>query len=339
MNLQYNYDSNNDDLISAVDLSNSLGIVGKKENVKKEDFAKVVFTKLGDLSIDMKYQRLLNETMIKNAGRFDPKLLRPLLVYRRPDGKLALVDGQHVTMIGLIYTLDSENCEVPVQILEHNTCATVKECVEQEAILFKKLNVQRTNVSAVAQLRADIAAGDERAKEIEAKLEELDVHVEKIGSENGYAVKGYAKLLSSIDNYGIETTKQAILYYVKLLISKTANSKWKTKNVELQGAMIGGFASVFHLLNNLKRGSKKHDGLFDFLESELIAKRYTPKELQKNTAGSPQFVLIGRRIIDDYSAALAWGLIEGAQVGENTLSNWGLGDPSSVNNQNNKDEE
>lgn len=326
-----NYDSSNDGLVSLLDLANSLGIAGLRTNVNKEDFPPVEWIKLKDLFVDQKYQRLLNESMIKNAGIFNPKLFRPLLVYRRPDGKLAIVDGQHEGCIGVIYTKNPEETEVLVQVLDHDSNATVAECVEEEAQLFKEVNINRTNVSAVAQLRSDIAAGVKDALEIQDTLIELGVHIEKIGDPNGLPVKGYAKLMEAVHTYELGPVKEAIEYYNKLLTSTKSQSKWKTKkSVSLQGSMIGGLSAVIYLKNSLNKGTARRTGLVNFIESELIANKLTPKQLSDKTAGNAQFVLIARRFIDEYCSALAYGAIEGATIGEDTLSNYGLGDPSKV---------
>jgi len=325
------YDSSNDGLVSLLDLANNLGIVGLTRIIKRDDYPPVVWVKLKDLFVDEKYQRLLNESMIKNAGTFNPTLFRPLLVYRRPDGKLAIVDGQHESCIGAIYTKNSAETEVLAQILDHDSNATVDECVEEEAQLFKGVNTNRTNVSQVAQLRSDIAAGVKEAIEIQDTLIELGVHIEKIGDPNGYSVKGYAKLMEAVGTYELGPVKEAIEYYNKLLTSTKSQSKWKTnKNITLQGSMIGGLAAVIYLKNSLNRGTARRTGLVNFIESELIANKLTPKELADKTAGNAQFVLIARRFIDEYRSALAYGAIEGATIGEDTLSNYGLGDPSKV---------
>ena len=50
-------------------------------------------------------------------------------------------------------------------------------------------------------------------------------------------------------------------------------------------------------------------------------------------------MLIARRFVDEYRSALAYGAIEGATIGEDTLANYGLGDPSKVKTANNKIEE
>ena len=63
-----NYDSQNDGLVNLLDFANNLGIVGIRKEIKPDDFPNIEDVTLGQLYIDEKYQRLLNETMIKKAG-------------------------------------------------------------------------------------------------------------------------------------------------------------------------------------------------------------------------------------------------------------------------------
>lgn len=330
-----NYDSKNDGLVSLLDLANSLGIVGLRKTIGKDDFPPIEWVSLDKFYIDEKYQRLLNEAMIRNAGYFNPVLCRPILVYKRPDGKYAIVDGQHSSCIAAIYVDDNGKAEILAQILEHDPNATVEECIEEESKLFKKLNILRTNVSQVAQLRADIAAGVKEALEIEETLFDLGVNIEKIGDSNGLSVKGYAKLMESVDTYGMDCTSKAIAYYNSLLHSKVA-PKWVGST--LNGAMVGGFAAVYYLLGFLNKGTQKYSGLVDFLDGQIIGKVTTPKELMNKTSGNTQFVLIARRFVDYHKTAILMGNIVGQTIGEGTLSKAGLGDPSTVSKRKNEDE-
>ena len=341
-----NYESKNDGLVRLLDLANSLGIVGQRKIITQKDFPPIKWIKLKDLYIDTKYQRLLNEKMIKDANSFDTSLFSPLRCYIRPDGKIAIADGQHEGCIAAIYTNNPEEMELQVQIFEHEEDATVDECVEIEATWFKEININRTAVSQVAQLRTDVAAGVKAALDIQDTLIELGVHVEKIGNPDGLAVKGYAKLLESENTYGLVETKEAIEYYHKLLTSTKSGNKWQVKSgkdITLQGAMIGGLAAVINLRNSLSKGTEKRAGLHNFIESQLITRNHSPKEMMNKTAGNAQATLIARRFLDVCKTSINFGLIEGSVIGEETLAKYGLGDPSvprtSTKNNANNDEE
>ena len=90
-----NYDSQNDGLVNLLDFANNLGIVGIRKDIKPDDFPNIEDVTLGQLYIDEKYQRLLNENMIKKAGHFNPDLYSPLRLYRRPN-LLLLMDNMRV---------------------------------------------------------------------------------------------------------------------------------------------------------------------------------------------------------------------------------------------------
>ena len=338
-----NYDSQNDSLVNLLDFAKNLGIAGIRKEIKPDDFPPIIDVLLSQLYIDEKYQRLLNENMIINAGQFNPDLYSPLRLYRRPDGKYAIVDGQHESVLAAIYCMNPETMTLQAQVFEHDPNTGNEECVEVEAKLFKEVNINRTAVSQVAQLRTDIAAGVKEALQIQEILIELGVHVEKIGDPNGLAVKGYAKLLESENNYGLVQTKEAIKYYHKLVTSTKSGNKWRDKSgksITLQGAMIGGLAAVINLRNSLSKGTEKRAGLDNFIESQLITRDTTPKELTKKTAGNAQAILIARRFIDVCKTSINLGVIEGATIGEDTLTRFGLGDPSTMlKNKNNEDSE
>ena len=149
------------------------------------------------------------------------------------------------------------------------------------------------------------------------------------------SVKGYAKLLESVNTYGLPATKEAINYYHKLLTSTKSGNKWRHKSnkpIVLLGALIGGLAAVMNLRNSLVKGREKRVGLDSFIESELITKNFTLNELTKKTAGPSQAVLIARRFIDVCKTSINLGVIEGGTIGEAILAKYGLGDPSVVKN-------
>ena len=313
------YNSEIDNLIPLVELVNQLGIVGKKKTVSKEQFMPITFLKLEQLYVDEKYQRLLNETMIKSAKEFNSDLCRPLFVYKRPDGKYAIVDGQHTAAIATIYCENDDNLFIPCQVKEHNPNSTVEECIVRESLTFKKLNECRTNVSVVEKLRSDIAAGDKKALEIEEQLNDLGVHVEKIGNPSGEAVVGYAKLMESIVKYKISNTKKAIRLYSKLNDSFNA-PKWVKP---MQGSMILGLAAVYYLIDT-ELGDKKTEGVLAYLNEHL--RKLSPKEWMYKTAGLSQDILIVRKIISDYNSAVRLEVINAPTIGEKTLENAGFGD-------------
>lgn len=120
----------------------------------------------GQLSVDPAYQRKLDgatsQKLIREiAQNWDWSLCLPLVVARRAEGAgLFVVDGQHRHAAA---QLRGDIQVLPCVILEGSA-------VEVEARLFVRLNKQRRPISKLDEFRAAIAAGDERACEIEDSL-------------------------------------------------------------------------------------------------------------------------------------------------------------------------
>ena len=160
------------------------GISGVRKRFRKNPFIPVQYIPLKELKVDSKYQRLINTNLIKQAGVFRPELVKPLSVFKRPNGDLMVVDGQHTCVLAGIYVEDAPEFELPVQIQPHPDYFTVEECEIAEAKYFKDFNTSRTNVSSVAKLRADLAQGAEYARTIEDNFKKLGIHVELIGADD-----------------------------------------------------------------------------------------------------------------------------------------------------------
>ena len=95
--------SDSDKLVPLTKLAKNIGFIPKKTDFDSEDYIQIKFLRAGDLYADQEFQRLLNETMIRSAGSFDPDMVRPLYVFKRPNGKYSVADGQHETIIGILY--------------------------------------------------------------------------------------------------------------------------------------------------------------------------------------------------------------------------------------------
>ena len=81
--------------MSLIDLAQGFGITGTRSTVTSEDFLPVVYIALKDLKVDPGYQRLINLTFIAKQKKFDATLVKPLSVFKRPNGDLFVADGQH----------------------------------------------------------------------------------------------------------------------------------------------------------------------------------------------------------------------------------------------------
>lgn len=313
------YNSLEDNLTPLSELAKSIGINPNKKDFDPNNYIPVDLIPLKQLYVDKKFQRLLNKTMIRKAKYFDPVLCRPLFVYRRPDGKYSVVDGQHTATLAYLYNNNSENVLIPCQVRAHSTANSVDDCVVEESNIFKKLNTNRTNVSQVEKLRAEIAAGDEEALAIEEKLKDLGVHIEQIGDPEGNEVYGYAKLMESVSKYKTDCTRSAILHY-ESLVASDETPKW---DKPMQGAMIGGLAAIFHLIKTELGVGAKANGLLEYLNKFMC--KTTPKEFMEGTAGNASSILIARRIVNKYNDGVDFGVIDAPKIGEKVLENAGLG--------------
>ena len=119
-------------------------------------FIPVTYIPLKKLTVDPKYQRLINTNFIRKAEEFKPKFVKPLSVFKRPDGDLVVVDGQHTSVLAATYVQDPEDFKLPCQVQVHPSNFTIDQCKKAEAKYFKEFNTLRNKVSSVAKLRADI---------------------------------------------------------------------------------------------------------------------------------------------------------------------------------------
>ena len=109
------------------------------------------------LGVDPLYQRDLDarsrQLINRIAGNWDWNLFQPLVVARRDDGRLFVVDGQHRLAAA---RLRRDVMQLPCVIFASAAPA-------EEADVFVKLNQERRPLSAYALYNAALATGDEAA--------------------------------------------------------------------------------------------------------------------------------------------------------------------------------
>jgi hypothetical protein len=294
------------------------GLSGVRKKFSRGDFLPIEWVKIKDLQVDPKYQRLIDINFIKKAKEFDPLLVKPLSVFRRPNGEYMVVDGQHTTVLAATYVEDPENFELPCQIQEHPTHFTIQQCVEAEAAYFKRFNSLRNTVSAVAKLRSDIAQGASYALAIEESFQSLNIQVEGIGApdDGTNSVYGYAKLKTAIGKYGNTIVKTAIDAYK--VHNASDDNKWSHP---LNGGMILGLSATYHFLENYVGDGKKREGFLEFLNTRL-AKRSVEKYTAK-TQGPQMDVLILQNILDQYNNLVEQDVLNYPSIGmEKENSKW-----------------
>ena len=297
-------------------------------------FKDLVWFRVGDLFTDLEYQRLLNLSLISGAKRFDPDLYRPIYAFQRPDGVVTVSDGQHTSVIATVYTKLGPDFEIPVQLIVHPLHYTLEQCISAESDKFGALNTNRRNVNSLDKFRASLASKDDDALKIRANMVRFGVHIQGIGDDNGHSVNGFTKLCDAMNEFSDKPQHlhSAIQKYAEFQADPRAK-KWKSEH-DMKAALIFGLAMVYHLLDKLSTSNKgdKYDSLSEYLNKWMF--KTDPKEIERNTAGNLQKVLIARRIIAKANNLIESGVIKNrkgldtVQIGEAKLACVGLQDPS-----------
>jgi hypothetical protein len=328
-----NYEETNT-LIPITSLSAKIRINGTvpADNFDVTKYIPVTLIEANKLFVNEKYQRLISEAMIRKAKFFDPKLCRPLYVFKRPNRQLVIADGQHTAIMGILYTAQGGKLFLPCQVETHPSNFSDKQCTITEADRFGSLNVARKNAGQIDTIRADIAAEKPAALKILEKLVDMEVQVENLGHPDGVSVHGYTKLMQSHDKYNLAAVRNAIKLCEKLE-QNFKFPKWNNVTSPLNGGLLGGIAAVMHLKQNEIGAGDKHYALEFYLENLLGKTR--PDDLIYGTAGTSQAVLIARRIVDKCNAAIDIDAITKKNgdelkvlIGSEIMDNAGLSDPS-----------
>ena len=311
-------------------LSVALGYIAKKiipEGVRDiftnkgpdGPFLPVTYIPLKDLTVDPKYQRLINTSFIRKAKVFKPHFVKPLSVFKRPDGTLVVVDGQHTSILAATYVQDPANFKLPCQVQVHESHLTTKECEKAEAKYFKEFNTLRNKVSSVAKLRADIAQGAEYATDLERKFRALNIHVELIGApdDGTNGVQGYDKLKVALGKYDMSYVRKAIETYKGHNRDTSKLCKWSKP---LNGGFIFGLAAAYSFLDSLSvtNTGDRYENFNTFLNTDI--KHYVVEDFTLNTAGPIQDILILEEIIKVYrvlSPGKGW-----ATIGPKSWTDW-----------------
>ena len=330
-----------DNLVPLTELAENLEFSPKKQIFEEESYIPIEFIEAELLFSDSDFQRLINQALIRKARKFDKDLVRPLYVFKRPNGKYSVADGQHQGIIGILHTSKGKKLKLPCQVRRHPKDYTLEECLAEEATFFKKLNFRRRNVGKVDKLRADIAIGDEHAQEIEGKLQDMGIHIEMIGDPKGVAVHGYDKIMEAHEKYKVPNVQRAIKKYQQLQNDPTA-PKWNDTDKPLNAGLLGGMAAIYAMLNgkgDLGFGDRNY-ALQYYMDFYLKKVRPIGKQsLMDLTGGVKQDVLIARRIVQKCNAFMEADFItkrdgtpfkQDTSIGEGILESAELGDPSKL---------
>ncbi len=324
-------------LVPITNLALDLGLSPKKKYFDVDTYIPITYIPADKLFVDKEFQRLVIMSFVKSAKEFDGTIARPLYVFLRPNGQYAVADGQHTTILGILYTTQGGELPLPCQVIEHPKNFTEQQCIDVEAVKFGQLNKNRRNVTKIDQLRANIALKDEAALKILETLVDMGVHVENLGDNDGPEVFGYDKIMEAHDKFGLSCVRKSLHLYRK--IQKDNRFKWNGIDKPLNGGFIGGLSAVYHLMEGqFIGGASKKYALTDYLENYLGNTAIKGKNsFTEHTAGVVQSILIARKIVESCNILITNKVIRKSNgdfllvdIGEDAMSNAGLGDPSKV---------
>jgi hypothetical protein len=209
------------------------------------------------LQIDEAYQRTLDaapsQTLIRRIATFwDWGLCQPLVVARRSDGGLYVVDGQHRLAAA---KLRGDIWQLPCVVASYQDAA-------EEAAAFVAINQSRRPLSRMQIFKAALAAGDEEAQKIQAALDENglwigtspDLSVQKPGALT--CLRGLEDCLRS---YGIDTLAAAL---------DVLAQSFKGEVLRYSGTIFPGIAAI--VAAELKADSSFSDGERFVLMTEMV---------------------------------------------------------------------
>ena len=274
------------------------------------------FVRASKLLVSSSYQRYICVSTIKKAKQFNYLLCQTLVVALRPDGSYVIIDGQHK---GIMSVLSGEDLDLPCQVFKHDINASLSQCIKIEAQLFEDLNNSRKNTSTLDKVRAGLSYGDDKSKEFQDNFVSIGVQAEGIGYEDGIEVNGGATATESISKWKIPNTRRAVDF-----LRPIYETKWNLEYVD--GSMVGGLAATFSLIEACGSGDKAK-GLKTYIKtyfSNVSRSKWT-----ENTRGQSD-VLIARKIVTKYNDLLDQGIIEGANIGEDLLTNNRLKNPATL---------
>lgn len=151
-----------------------------KSNDDKGEFT---WVHKASLSVDFAYQRdATHGKVIEIAKDWSWMGCGVILVVRRPDGLLYVIDGQHRVSAAM---KRDDITDLPCMIFD------VSEVCD-EAKGFLNANTLRKPVPAVAKFRAMVVAGDRRAAVVQEVLDELGMTIGKAGSNRVFGSIAWA---------------------------------------------------------------------------------------------------------------------------------------------------
>lgn len=138
----------------------------------------LAWIEIDKMIVDESYQRdtqsRRSRSLIdKMAREFSWRRFQPLIVTRRPDGRFAIIDGQHKREAAILVGLD----ELPCMVVP-------SEDVAEEAEAFVSVNGDRVAVTSLQVHWSKVVARDPKAMRIKAVCDEAGVTISRYPLDN-----------------------------------------------------------------------------------------------------------------------------------------------------------
>lgn len=189
----------------------------------------LAWVKLTDLHIDPIYSRQINPTKVRKiVNEFDPDSIGAIIVSKRSNGSLYILDGCH--RVEALREMGWGDQLVPASVMTDLS-------VEAEARIFTVLNEQRTKPRPTDLYRSKLAAGDERIVDIERIVKGLDLHIVAGPHRDGI------QAVSTLENVYRNAAAPQPTLYVTLWTLKRA---WGGIPNSFPSSLIMGLALVYN---------------------------------------------------------------------------------------------
>lgn len=186
---------------------------------------------ISDLLVDPEAQRPFDQAWVqKRVVEFDADKLGIILVNRRPNGKLYVVDGQH--RVGLLRAVGWGDQIIKCEMFDGLT-------VQEEARKFLERN-DRKSVQTFDKFRIRVRAGDTTACDIDRIVRAQGLVVD-IDEDDG-CVRAVAALERIYGGAGLSSTKESPAALARTL--KMIGSAWGRQASSFNGKIIEGVGLV-----------------------------------------------------------------------------------------------
>ena len=224
---------------------------------------------VSQLQVDHAYQRLLVESQIRwVVNHYDPIAFGRLVVGRRADGSLWVVDGQQRHEAATRLEMDTVPCDV-----FESTGRT------HEAYVFREIGSRRKNLKPYEMYRAAVEAGDVVTLAIQTTVEQCGYRICQSGRRPGENHITAVNTLYGIHRLGGTSLITAVLDII--------TESWPGDTTGVHNMVLNGLAMFIRVFSD-------HDN-YDRRRLVKKLKAITPLEIQKHVTNASKFSGHGNR--------------------------------------------